>query len=54
MFKAYMSQFDMLHDVKNSFLTYYQGVNMGIVAAYLIARCSLIRKLRLKESLLAE
>jgi hypothetical protein len=54
LFKAYMSQFDLLHAVLKSFLTYYQGTNMGLVASYLIARCSVHRKLRLMDALLAE
>lgn len=54
LFKAFMSQFDLLHAVLKSFLTYYQGTNMGLVASYLIARCSVHRKLRLMDALLAE
>lgn len=52
LFKAYMSQFDMLHAMLKSFMTYYQGTNMGLVASYLIARCAVHRKLRLMDALI--
>lgn len=48
-----MSQFDMLHAVLKSMLDFYQGVNMGLVACYLIARCSVHRKLRLIDAIIA-
>lgn len=47
-----MSQFDLFHEMSKSFLTYYTGTNMGIVAAYLVARCSRIRKMKLVDALL--
>lgn len=54
MLGSYMSQFDLFHEMAKSFLNYYTGTNMGLVAAYLIARCSVIRKLKLIDAILRE